>query len=322
MQDSPLVSVILPTYNRAELLKRAINSVLIQTYPNWELIVWDDGSTDGSADIVRFYKDERIKYYYDDNHGVAYARNRAINVSQGKYLAFLDSDDEWVDKKIITQVETMISHPEIDVLFTDFLNIHLDVNQSQPAFKQYSKVMKALNVECLNDDLYAVRKGIPEKLAFENFIATDTVLVRRSVLASVGCFSENLRNSEDFELWWRMGLAGICFAYLNNIYLNRYKLPGNLSSSSLTTCENMINGLDLCMQETLTQGRDDLVSYLNRSYRNTWQNMIPLYASAGDFTGMLKAFRQSIRYGFQFGSIRLLLQALLMFQPSKQLARN
>src|SRR5690242_19593370 len=122
---------------------------------------------------------------------------------------------------------------------------------------------------------------MPEILAVENIIATDTVILRRSLLDKVGYFNQKLRNSEDFELWWRIGLTDASFAFQDKVYMTRHKLPGNLSSSSLRACENTLAGLNSCLQETVIKARHDLIPSLHIAYRNTWQNMIPLYAESG-----------------------------------------
>jgi glycosyltransferase involved in cell wall biosynthesis len=318
MEDEPIVSIILPTYNRAELLRRSINSVLKQTYPKWELIIWDDGSTDNTEEIVRSYKNPKIKYYYDNNRGTYYARNQAIKIARGKYVAFLDSDDEWMDEKLSTQVEIMNTHPRIDILFSDFLNIDVTNRKRNRIFEQYMNAMKLLEVEQINDNLFIIKDGMPESLAVENFIATDTVILRRDLVKEMGSFFEKLRNSEDFEYWWRLGLAGISFAYINKVFLLRYKYPRSLSSKSILTFENDIKTLDLCLQQTLRAGRNDLVQHLNGLYRNAWQNMIPLYGGMGDTKGTLRAFFQSMRYGFSLGSIRLLFKAAIKPKMNKE----
>ena len=102
---SPVVSVIIPTYNRAHLIGRAIRSVLDQTYQDWELIVVDDASTDDIPGIVKGFTDGRVKYIrHDENKGAAAARNTGIQAARGAYIAFLDSDDEWLPEKLERQV--------------------------------------------------------------------------------------------------------------------------------------------------------------------------------------------------------------------------
>ena len=284
---------------------------MIQTYPTWELIIWDDGSTDATAEIIRSYNDDRIKYFFDKNHGASYARNKAIEVSQGKYLAFLDSDDEWVDKKLTIQMDILNAHTGIDVLFSDFMNNVESTREKHRMFEEYLRVMKMLDVEQVEHNLFIIKRGLLESLTVEDFIATDTVIIRRELLERTGAFNEELRNLEDFELWWRMGLAGVCFAYINEVYLTRYKPPDSLSSPGILSCENVIKGLDICLQEALSKERKDLVPYLNGFYRNTWQNLIILFGSIKNKKGMLNAFFRSMKYGFNLGSIRLLFEGFL-----------
>jgi glycosyltransferase involved in cell wall biosynthesis len=310
METTPLVSVILPTYNREGYLRRSIDSVIKQTYLNWELIIWDDGSTDDTEEVVKSYNNPKIKYYFEENRGAYYARNKSIIISKGEYLAFLDSDDEWTDEKLVTQVDVLITHPAIDFIFSDFYNINLISNEKSAAFEKCLSAMKLLEVEQVSDNLFIIRGGFLEGLSVDNFIATDTVVMRRGVLERTGYFHEGIRSSEDFELWWRMGLAGVSFAYINKVYLTRYKYPGSLSSPSVSSFENRIKVLDLCSQETFSSGRKNLVPYLNRLYRNAWQNMISFYGSLSDTDRMALAFMQSLKYGFSLGSVRLLFQSI------------
>lgn len=311
METLPLVSVILPTYNRAELIQRAINSVLTQTYSNWELVIWDDGSTDNSGEIVNSYHDARIRYFFDTNHGVAYARNRAIEVSQGNYLAFLDSDDEWELDKLDGQVNVMSSFPRIDVLFSDFLNVDVATNERYRIFDKYSSVMKRLGTLRCQSDLYLIKTGMPQILAEANFIATDTVMLRTETMLKVGRFAEELKRSEDFELWWRIGLEELCFAYQDKVYLNRFKETDSLSRSSILSCRNTIDALNLCAERTRQKKREELMVYLNEPMRNVWQHLLILYGNNRNYRKMFSAFWQSLQFGFRPGSVKLLVKGLL-----------
>ena len=106
MQD--LVSIIMPSYNTAEYIADSIKSVLKQTYENWELIIVDDCSTDGTDEVVKKFSDKRIRYYKNKkNSGAAVSRNRALKLAQGRWIAFLDSDDLWSSKKLETQIDFM-----------------------------------------------------------------------------------------------------------------------------------------------------------------------------------------------------------------------
>ena len=104
IENAPLVSVIIPTYNRAEIIEEAVDSVLAQDYKDFELIVVDDGSTDNTSEVLATYGDD-IRVLYQENKGVSAARNRGISEAAGKLIAFLDSDDLWMPQKLTTQVE-------------------------------------------------------------------------------------------------------------------------------------------------------------------------------------------------------------------------
>ena len=118
--DYGLVSIVMPNYNGGKYLKETIDSVLSQTFDNWELLFVDDCSTDNSLEIVRSYADERIRIFQNEtNRGAAVSRNRAIEAANGRWIAFLDSDDLWLPEKLEKQVAFM-KDKEIVFSFTDY----------------------------------------------------------------------------------------------------------------------------------------------------------------------------------------------------------
>ena len=122
-----MFSVILPTYNRAKFIEGAINSVLNQDYLNWELIIIDNFSTDNTQTLVEKFNDQRIKYVKYKNNGIiAKARNYGIKLSNGNYLAFLDSDDWWYPKKLTTMADLIKAHP-YDCLYH---NMHINSSKA------------------------------------------------------------------------------------------------------------------------------------------------------------------------------------------------
>ncbi|HIE08163.1 MAG TPA: glycosyltransferase family 2 protein, partial [Desulfarculaceae bacterium] len=118
--SAPLVSVVIPTFNRAAAVSRAVRSVLAQTYPEIEIIVVDDGSTDNSAELLRHEFGMQIKLLcLPRNHGVSYARNRGFELSRGSFVAFLDSDDLWSPEKTERQLTFMQARPDLLISQTD-----------------------------------------------------------------------------------------------------------------------------------------------------------------------------------------------------------
>lgn len=308
---APLISIILPTFNRREFLRRAIGSVLNQTYQDWELIVWDDGSIDSSKDVILAFDDPRVQYYNAENRGVAAARNQAISKANGDYLAFLDSDDEWGEDKLSIQIAALQDHPDIDMVLSDFENVNIVRNTRGENFTNYKKAFQLMTTSKLDPGFFEIKHGFIESIASGNFIATDTVIIKKSIILRIGGFNETLRNSEDFELWWRLGLNTVRVAFHDQVLLTRYKPQGSLTSLTPESAINTLHALDICAKEANSVNQAELVDYLRPAYRNAWQNMITAYAMENDKKRMIKAFKQSLKYGFRPGSVRLLLEGLL-----------
>lgn len=191
MNKNLTVSVIIPTYNRAHLVGRAIQSVLNQTYQDFELIIVDDGSTDNTDDIIKEFqkKDKRIKYIrHEKNKGGSAARNSGIKVSRGEYIAFLDSDDEWFIEKLKRQMKFFKNaSPEVSVVYTGF--IYKDELGGNTC-KQY---------------IPKKRCYIYEDILAENCVGTtSTVLIKRKCFEKVEIFDENLPSCQDWEMWIRI----------------------------------------------------------------------------------------------------------------------
>jgi len=130
LNNSPLVSVIMNCYNGEKYLKEAVDSVLAQTYGNWELIFWDNQSTDRSAEIFNSYTDKRLKYFYAENHTVLYeARGYAVEKSCGKYIAFLDCDDLWFPEKIKVQIP-LFENNNVGLVYSNFIYIN-EINDTK-----------------------------------------------------------------------------------------------------------------------------------------------------------------------------------------------
>lgn len=202
----PKVSVIIPTYNRANLVREAIKSVLNQTYRNFEIIVVDDGSTDDTGKLVGSFN-SKIKYFYQENTGLpAKARNRGILEARGEYIAFLDSDDKWVKDKLAGQMDIFNRFPWIDLVFTGVIIIDKKGNVLK---RKKGKFIRK------NVLLHLVKSG--------SFVTNSSVVVRKTALLKVGSLDEDprIRGSEDFFLWVK--LAVNCNFYLVPELLTVYR---------------------------------------------------------------------------------------------------
>jgi len=182
------ISVIIPTYNRQEFLAKAIDSVLGQTYTDFELIVVDDGSTDDTARCVAGYG-AQVCYIYQENRGPAAARNTGIRAAEGELIAFLDSDDRFAPEKLAVQQAAMAALPEYLISHTDEIWYRRDklLNQKKKHFRPHGFIFG----ECL-------------KLCV---VGMSTVMVRREFFERIGYFDEELPCCEDYDLWLRASVS-------------------------------------------------------------------------------------------------------------------
>jgi glycosyltransferase involved in cell wall biosynthesis len=187
MSDSPLVSVVLPTHNRARSLPRAIESVLAQTHEPLELIVVDDGSTDETAEVLeRFGK--RITVIKQPHAGPYAARNRALRHASGELVAFIDSDDAWHPDLLSSQLP-LLRRPDVGLVFADAVQV-------SPAGEAGPRTCFATTPPS--------RGRVAAALAWGNFVPTVTVLVRRACLEEVGGFATSHAVSADYLAWFRI----------------------------------------------------------------------------------------------------------------------
>lgn len=182
-----LVSVIIPTFNRATVLGRAIDSVLAQTWSNLELIVVDDGSTDATPTILEQCKDSRLKGLRQENKGVSAARNQGIAASSGQFIALLDSDDYWLPQKLFRQVNFMRAS-ELSISQTEEIWIRNGVRVNPPG--KYGKLAGWFLEHSLELCL----------------IGPSCVMLTRELWQELGPFDERLPACEDYSLWLRVGL--------------------------------------------------------------------------------------------------------------------
>ncbi|MGA9176791.1 MAG: glycosyltransferase [Desulfobacterales bacterium] len=185
IETKPQVSVIIPTYNRAWVMKEAIDSVLAQDYTEFELIVVDDGSTDHTSDVLDSYRNV-IKVLSQKNKGVSAARNRGIAEASGKFIAFLDSDDLWLPQKLTVQIEFFNQTPDALICQTEEVWIRngLRVNPKKRHKKPSGRIFKPSLELCL--------------------VSPSAVMIHRGLFDRVGGFDETLPACEDYDIWLRI----------------------------------------------------------------------------------------------------------------------
>lgn len=187
MRREPLVSAIMPTYNMARYISEAIESIIGQTYGNWELIIIDDGSTDDTENVVRSFRDPRIRYYKQVHRGRGAARNVALQVAKGKYIAITDADDISLSRRFELQVSFLEANPAVAVVGGQILHF---VDGKRPV--QLSQF--PISAEEVRARFRRGTMGVPHCAA----------MIRADVFKKIGTYSEECLRAQDLELFLRI----------------------------------------------------------------------------------------------------------------------
>jgi glycosyltransferase involved in cell wall biosynthesis len=198
--EFPLVSVIIPAYNASKYISETIESVLLQTYPNIEILVVNDGSTDDTEAKTSTFEN-RIRYFVQDNSGVSAARNAGILSSRGVFVTCIDADDIMHPEKISVQVDFINKNPYIPIVFTDYINFSDNKISETSHFHTCQKLMDVLNMNCVGSILES--EEALNILVEENFSIGSTPMFNKMALNKVGLYDSFLSQGEDFELHYR-----------------------------------------------------------------------------------------------------------------------
>ncbi|MBP62399.1 MAG: hypothetical protein CMJ62_12840 [Planctomycetaceae bacterium] len=232
---NPLVSVITPAYNAASYIGETIESVLSQTWPHWEMLIVDDGSSDETCDVVAGFRDDRIQLHRISHSGLpAVARNAGLKRASGKYVAFLDADDVWLPEKLATQISYLESQPAVGMVFS----------------KCYVWNGQTRSPSKIAPDLC----GVPNPGKLFSLLCTNPVIcnsstvMRRSLFDQYGYLDEDPRHrgTEDYELWLRLS-PHVPFGFVDLPLFWYRTSPDSLSSHAITMAEGAV----LAIEKTL-----------------------------------------------------------------------
>jgi glycosyltransferase involved in cell wall biosynthesis len=269
----PLVSAIIPNYNYARYVGEAVESALGQTYPNIEVIVVDDGSTDNSLEVLEQYRD-RVKIVRQENSGVCAARNRGVAESKGEYIAFLDADDIWLPEKVFVQIREL--HTSDKAVFTNC-------------------GMQLINVE--GEPIVSVVNGKSgdvtiSMLSFDEPVTVGTAstgMVSRKMFDFVGGFDSRLSTAADWDFCYRMAKLGEFI--FNPHILVKYRIHGSNMHSNVSRMERDV----LLAWAKAFDGSDPEIEALRRrSYGNLHKVLAGSYLKQGDYGGFLRNVIKSI----------------------------
>jgi glycosyltransferase involved in cell wall biosynthesis len=258
----PTVNAIVPTYNRPEDLRRAIASVLGQTFVDVGVIVVDDASSDHTPAVVAGIGDKRVTYFrHERNKGDAAARNLGLMNADCKYVAFLDDDDEWLPQKLATQV-TMLDESPVQVA-----GVHTNRWDVDEAGRETLRTLP-----------------VGQVLLRGNYITTSSVMLRRTCFADIGLFDETLPYNSDYDMWLRISTK-YRFRPID-APLIKYRVYGErLSTNSL----NMIRGLELLLKKHASLFAQD-----RKIYSDRYCTLGVLYCNSGDLQKGQQAYLKAI----------------------------
>jgi glycosyltransferase involved in cell wall biosynthesis len=217
-KNSPSVSVLIPTYNCAQYIREAINSILAQDYDNLEIIVADDGSTDDTREIVETLH-KTVKYFYKPHSGISASRNLCLEKAQGEYIAWCDADDYWAEGKLKAQMQYMEEHPDCQIVFTKFQNF-VD-----------------------NEELKKSIKAKREIYVSEYYrIYFPSALIKKELFTRYGIFLNELMFFEDTELIYRFAIQGVNIShYIDNVFYFRRLHGKNITLTHDESLERKMN---------------------------------------------------------------------------------
>jgi glycosyltransferase involved in cell wall biosynthesis len=231
MSETPLVSVIIPAFNAAGVIGETLESVRNQTFQNFEAVIVDDGSTDGTADVIRRFceSDPRFHLIRQDNRGVSAARNAAIGRARGEFIAFLDHDDVWLPEKLSQQLKLFEADSRVNFSFANFYP--WDGRRDGPPFYR--------------DDHPLPDGDAGSRLVFSNVYGMSTVVVRRGLILAAGRFNEKqFGGCEDWDLWLRFAEHGLWARGIRRPLARYRQWSGNMSNQKLKMAEG-----DVCVLE-------------------------------------------------------------------------
>ena len=252
MIQNPLISVVIPAYNAGQFLDETLESVLSQTYENWECIIVNDGSTDNTESVAKKWceKDSRFRLTNKENGGLSSARNWGIKESKAEYIAFLDADDILTPDSLEVRINVLIEQ-----------NVDLVATKLQHFTDKLPKVSKN---NARQDVLYYAKEGLTQLMAF-NKVTPSTVLCKKSVMDEVGGFTWH-KKAEDLHCWLKVLFAGYKIYRIDETLL-LYRLVENSMSSTDRNCSKEVFEIIYRFKDEILSLDIDLQIYINHWLR-------------------------------------------------------
>ncbi|MBD2778481.1 glycosyltransferase family 2 protein [Iningainema tapete] len=292
------VSVIIPAYNAMTYLPKTLESVLQQTFTDFEVLIINDGSSDNIVQWAEQIVDSRVKLISQENQRLAAARNTGIAHAQGEYIAFLDADDLWEPTKLEKQVRCLEEHPKVGLVHSWTLLVDSEG-------KVTGKVLKSQ----IEGDAW-------QQIVQKNTVVVSSVIVRSSCLETVGVFDRDLHYCEDYDMWIRLA-SRYPFAVVKEP-LTRYRLhPGTLS----THCQGVLQSFRILIERAFQSAPIELLYLRNRGYGNenlylAWRSLNNQdYKQAIHFQEQALAHYPQLRYSWECIRLGLAIAVMQLLKP-------
>jgi glycosyltransferase involved in cell wall biosynthesis len=263
----PKISVVIPCYNGEQYIAAALESVYAQSFGDYEVIVVDDGSTDGTQDVLTPYRD-RLRYHHQDNQGLAVARNVGLSLAAGDYVTYLDADDIWEPDNLRVKHEVLMRFPDLGGVFSEFSIFDAMGERHShgtkhlfPFFartgRDYADIFEEHHMLPLGPHSVPVHVGnIFDSLFWGNFILPTSMVFSRARAKQVGEFRPHMRTQQDYEYWLRFSRL-FRFAFVDHVLVRYRRHPEQLTHHS--NIERILHAVDEIIdcyeQDFLKQGR-------------------------------------------------------------------
>lgn len=283
---APKVSIVIASYNCGRFIRNALDSVLAQSYQDYEVIVVDDGSTDDSRVIVetiRLSFGGKLKYLYQENRGVAAARNAGLGIGRGEYIAFLDADDCWHPDRLRRHIDIFNLYPSVGVCCSDFL-ININNERIENHFRKW------INIGSFPYNRPFRGAQAVSLLLQANFVGTDGITIRRNAVSSDLRFDARYRQAEDYDLWLRCAMK--TNFYVIDEPLHTYMVRGDSLTSNWLESEICSKTVleELAIRDKKYIMENDLNDLLRLSIAKRWYSIGNLYYEQQEIDQAFRAY--------------------------------
>ncbi len=311
-----LVSVVIPTFNRANFLSKAIESILNQKYPGLEVIIVDDGSSDNTEEVVNSLQKEysNIFYYHNErSKGPSGARNTGILRSSGEYIAFLDSDDIWLDDHLKNGLEILNGHPEIDIIFGNFGVVDFHSGRNYYNFFDQKRILHTLKSVRFSPGIKVLHDNLFIALIQENFFHISSTILRKSSINAI-LFDESIMFSEDRDFAIKLYKeAEATFAFSEDPVFIAYKHGSNIYNTGDRDSKSVIEA-HLCLFTRylkIYNLSNDEKRILNKLIAKKLSSISYLNSKNKEYQNAFSFILKSFKYGLTLTQIKDLMKVLV-----------